>query len=242
MDVSFLARPGKKSIRIKRVRPLDKTTGRGQCLPSRSALPRNRTIPAQGAAKGRTTKTNDIVVHLQSRDQTQEGDAWMRPAFRTKKAGAAGVCHRLPRAIDRTVEKVGQAKQGLNLMYPPVLSCSPASSTVAGYVDRRIYPRLLRAATGPGALCLWDVMGGAPENNSWPSLIRTTSWSACAYGTMTLEGHLCRRQAVRDASSLGAYEDRNDRQGPKRCAFYGCDDVPVLDRAFRHQLQLIWRQ
>ena len=108
MDVSVSNRPGKKSIRIKRVRPLNKQRGEAFIVSVRSQRYPNRTIQRKGPQRG-GPENQRRAVHAGGGDRTQKGDARMRPAFEAKRARRCRCLnHGLPRAIDRAVKKLAK--------------------------------------------------------------------------------------------------------------------------------------
>jgi HK97 gp10 family phage protein len=96
----------KQSIRIKRVRPLNKQRGEAFIVSVRSQRYPNRTIQRKGR-KGADLKTNDVLFMLEAGTERRRAMPWMRPAFEAKKGEALQVfATELPRAIDRAVKKL----------------------------------------------------------------------------------------------------------------------------------------
>lgn len=98
----------KKSIRIKRVRPLNRQKGEAVIVSVKSQSYTGRRIRRKGR-KESELKTNDVLFMLEAGTERRRAMPWMRPAFESKKVEALQVfATELPRAIDRAVKKLAK--------------------------------------------------------------------------------------------------------------------------------------
>lgn len=98
----------KKTIRIKRVRPMNRQKGEAFIVAVRSQRYPNRTIQRKGR-QGAALKTNDVLFMLEAGTERRRAMPWMRPAFESKKGEALQVfVTELPRAIDSAVKKLAK--------------------------------------------------------------------------------------------------------------------------------------
>ena len=113
-------------------------------------------------------------------------------------------------------------------MYPPVFELLAASSTVAGYVDERIYPHGYAPQRVTVPYVTWDVMGGAAENTLADApcvdsfVVRVRVWADDAQSGYAIG------EAVRDCLEADAY----------------IEDVPTTGRdeeTLRHWLAMTFR-
>ena len=104
----------KKSIRIKRVRPLNRQKGEAFIIAVRPQPYQGRRIMGKRhkraplrARSTRDLQTNDVLFMLEAGTERRRAMPWMRPAFEAKKGEALQVfATELPRAIDRAVKKL----------------------------------------------------------------------------------------------------------------------------------------
>lgn len=98
----------KKSIRIKRVRPLNRQKGEAFIVSVKSQSYTGRRIRRKGR-KESELKTNDVLFMLEAGTERRRAMPWMRPAFESKKGEALQVfVTELPRAIDSAVKKLAK--------------------------------------------------------------------------------------------------------------------------------------
>lgn len=98
----------KKSIRIKRIRPLNNAKGEAFIVSVRPSKYAGKRINRKGRNEA-DLQANDVLFMLEAGTERRPAMPWMRPAFEAKKSEAITIFNReLPKAIDRIVKKLAR--------------------------------------------------------------------------------------------------------------------------------------